>query len=141
MGRTRYVQTMPKLCTTCASVALAALMARPAAAQSAGDVQGNSPACPTGGIRYQPGEYACIPAYHGARRLVRCDTRTFGYDTTVGIWTYISDSCPSVMIINPAWPNDWSQMPTTADMSPIPVTVNLSAIAAEIAPRIGSVWR
>ena len=54
-----------------------------------------------------------------------------------GSWTYVSNACPSAMI-NAPWPSDWSQIPATTDMTPVPVAVRMSAIDATIAPLIGS---
>jgi len=87
--------------------------------------------CTNAGIQYQPGEYACIPACHGQRRLARCDTVA-----ERASWTYVSDACPSAMIINPPWPSDWTELPVASAMTPIPLVVNLSAIDPQIAPRI-----
>ena len=127
-----------------AAAVAAVLAAGPAAAQGSqsGPTSGpaTSAACTTGGVKYAVGEYACIPVCHGARRLARCDTLPAAFQTQSGTWTYVSDACPSVMIIRPPWPNDWTQLPPAAEMTPLPVQVNLSAIAPEIAPRIGSRW-
>ncbi len=87
--------------------------------------------CTNAGIQYEVGEYACIPACHGQRRLARCDTVA-----ERASWTYVDDACPSAMIINPPWPSDWTELPVASAMTPIPLVVNLSAIAPEIAPKI-----
>jgi hypothetical protein len=110
--------------------------------------QNSRAACMSGGVTYIAGEYACIPACHGQRRLARCDTSVssipqndHGATTTAGaIWTYISDACPSVMIINQPWPSDWNEVPVATNMTPVPVKVILSAISPEIAPKVGSHW-
>lgn len=91
--------------------------------------------CQNAGTQYKVGEYACIAACHGARRLARCDALA-----QTASWTYVSDACPSAMI-NPAWPSDWTEKPAVTLMTPIPVTVTMSAIAAEIAPRVGSHYK
>ena len=91
--------------------------------------------CSNAGVQYELGDYACIAACHGRRRLARCDAVA-----ERASWTYVSDACPSAMIINPPWPSDWTEVPAVADMTPIPLTVNLSAISPEIAPTIGSHW-
>ncbi len=88
--------------------------------------------CSSAGNTYQAGDYACIPACHGQRRLARCDAAG-----QAGAWTYVSNSCPSAMI-NAPWPSDWSALPTVTDMTPLPVPVRMSAIDARIAPLIGS---
>ena len=91
--------------------------------------------CTSAGNTYQPGDFACIPACHGQRRLARCDV--VGQSAS---WTYVSNACPSAMI-NAPWPSDWSQLPAVTDMTPIPVPVRMSAIDAMIAPLIGSHYR
>ncbi len=123
-----------------AAVAAAAFLTIPALAQNAGGGQSAAATCTSGGLKYAAGEYACVPACHGERRLVRCDARTYGSTTTLGIWTFVSDVCPSAMIEKSPWPNDWTLLPTTAEMTPLPVVVNFSGIAPEIAPKIGSHW-
>ena len=108
---------------------LAGALGSPALAQDA-------PATPAAaGVSYQVGEFACIPACHGQRRMARCDAVS-----TRASWTYVSDACPSAMI-NAPWPSDWSEAPVLAEMSPIPVAVNMSAIDPTIAPQIGSRYR
>jgi hypothetical protein len=102
--------------------------------------QSATPVCKNGGVTYAAGEYACIPACHGQRRLARCDVAMPSASPQSAAWTYVSDACPSVMIINPPWPSDWNELPVVANMTPKPVNVILSAIAPEIAPKIGSHW-
>lgn len=125
-----------------AAVMMAAFAAGPGLAQEA--PRNATAVCTNGGVQYVAGEYACIPACHGQRRLARCDVSTPGAATTQSTqraaWTYVSDACPSVMIINPPWPSDWNEVPVVANMTPKPVNVILSAISPEIAPRIGSHW-
>ena len=116
---------------------VAALSATPAAAQDAPTTPAlpapASPAvCTSAGNSYQAGDYACIPACHGQRRLARCDVA--GQSAS---WTYVSNACPSAMINTP-WPSDWSQVPAATDMTPLPVTVRMSAIDPRLAPLIGS---
>ena len=82
-------------------------------------------------IKYVIGELACIAASHGQRRLGRCDLVS-----GAATWTYLSEARPSAMIINSPWPTDWSEIPAVAAMTPIPIRVNSSAIAAAIAPKI-----
>ena len=76
--------------------------------------------CMSSGTPYQVGQYACIPACHGMRRLARCDAA--GDNVS---WTFVSNECPSAMI-NAPWPSDWSELPVAADMSPKPMAVNKS---------------
>ena len=83
---------------------------------------GTTLACINSGMHYQVGEFACIAACHGQRRLARCDTVS-----ELPKWTYVSESCPTAMI-NAPWPSDWSEVPADAAMSPKPVNVNRSAI-------------
>ncbi len=91
--------------------------------------------CLSAGNTYHVGEYACIPACHGQRRLARCDT-----SGQLASWTYVSNACPSAMINTP-WPSDWSALPVPTDMTPLPETVRMSAIDPKIAPLIGSHFR
>ena len=115
---------------------LAALSATPAAAQDApvspAQPQASPAVCLNAGNSYKVGEYACIAACHGERRLARCDA--VGQAVS---WTYVSNACPSAMINTP-WPSDWSQIPVAADMTPVPLAVRMSAIDASVAPLIGS---
>ncbi len=119
---------------------IAALSAIPAAAQDAPTTPAlpapASPAvCTSAGNTYNVGDFACIPACHGQRRLARCDVA--GQSAS---WTYVSNACPSAMI-NAPWPSDWSQLPAATDMTPLPVVVRMSAIDPAVAPRIGSHFR
>jgi hypothetical protein len=114
-------------------IALAALCAGPALAEDAPTA--STLVCTNAGTQYKVGEYACIAACHGQRRLARCDAVAQSAS-----WTYVSDACPSAMI-NPAWPSDWTETPALADMTPLPVTVRMSAIDPQIAPLIGSHFR
>jgi hypothetical protein len=91
--------------------------------------------CMSAGNTYKAGDYACIPACHGQRRLARCDV--VGQAAS---WTYVSNACPSAMI-NAPWPSDWTELPAPTDMTPLPVNVRMSAIDPKIAPLIGSHYR
>jgi hypothetical protein len=102
----------------------AAPLAAPSVAQ---DQQETALVCVTGGTQYQVGEFACIPACHQQRRLARCDVVAEATS-----WTYVSDACPSAMIINSPWPSVWSEIPAASVMSPIPVTVTYSAFPPEM---------
>jgi hypothetical protein len=82
-------------------------------------------ACTNSGMRYSVGEFACIAACHGQRRLARCDSVS-----EQPKWTYVSESCPSAMLNQP-WPSAWSEVPADALMSPKPVHVNRSAIPVD----------
>ena len=118
------------------AVGFPALLAIPAAAQDAPATPlppAASPAiCTNAGNTYKVGDYACIAACHGERRLARCDGTG-----QVASWTYVSNACPSAMI-NAPWPSDWSQVPAASDMTPVPVPVRMTAIDPKIAPLIGS---
>lgn len=105
---------------TAAILSAAIVGASPAVAQEASLV------CTNSGVQYKVGEYACIAACHGQRRLARCDALAERVS-----WTYVSDACPSAMINRP-WPSEWSEIPATAAMTPIPVMVNMSAPTPEI---------
>ena len=88
--------------------------------------QTTSSVCINGGTQYKVGEFACIAACHQQRRLARCDVvanRTS--------WTYVSEACPSAMIINPPWPSAWSEVPAVSAMTPLPVVVNHSVPAPD----------
>ena len=69
---------------------VAAMSAVSAAAQ---DVKPSTALCTNSGNEYKVGEYACIAACHGARRLARCDAVA-----QTASWTYVSDACPSAML-------------------------------------------
>jgi hypothetical protein len=86
--------------------------------------------CTNAGIQYKVGEFACIAACHGKRRLARCDVVA-----ETASWTYVSEVCPSAMIV-PPWPTDWSEIPAVAAMTPKPLVVNMSAPTPEFAARI-----
>ncbi len=133
---------MTRLWVASAVILAAAFAAGPAAAQNAPSQPPQAPAnavqsCTSGGLTYQVGEYACLPACHGERRLAQCEVSV---TTKQPLWTYVSDGCPSAMIINPPWPSDWTETPVATNMTPLPVKVNMSAISPAIAPRIGSHW-
>ena len=99
------------------------LLASPAVAQD----QGPGPLCRNAGNTYAVGEFACIAACHQQRRLARCDVVLNNTS-----WTYVSETCPSAMIINPPWPSDWNEVPAVTAMTPIPVTVTYSAFPPEM---------
>ncbi len=109
-----------------------ALPSPPPALQSPPAGAASSATCMNAGNVYKVGDYACIAACHGQRRLARCDAVN-----QAASWTYVSNACPSAMI-NPAWPSDWTEVPAATDMTPVPVTVRMSAIDPKIAPLIGS---
>jgi len=113
-------------------VVLTALAApAPAQDQQSPPGQGSaSLACTNAGSQYKVGEFACIAACHQQRRLARCDVVS-----EKASWTYVSEACPSAMIINPPWPSDWTEVPAVAAMSPVPVVVNYSALPPEM-PRL-----
>lgn len=108
----------------------AILVAAPALAQDQQGQTGQDTAsivCVNAGSQYKVGEFACIAACHQQRRLARCDVVS-----EKASWTYVSEVCPSAMIINPPWPSDWSEVPAVAAMSPVPIVVNYSALPPEM---------
>ena len=106
-------------------LALAEDQAAPPASTAPGAAPAATLACLNAGSRYAVGEFACIAACHGVRRLARCDQVS-----SSASWTYVSEACPSAMI-NPAWPSDWTELPAVAAMSPIPLVVDKSAPVPE----------
>jgi hypothetical protein len=109
----------------------AAMMGTAAATTSTG-AQEMSLVCTNAGNVYKVGEFACVAACHGARRLALCDLVL-----KTATWTYVSEVCPSARFV-PGPPADASQVPTVVAMSPLPGPLKISEIAANIAPRI---WR
>lgn len=119
---------------------LLALAAPPAWAQdasspvppAASDPKGAT--CINSGETYLEGDMACIAACHRERRLARCDVVA-----GIGKWTYVSESCPTTMI-NPPWPEIWSEPPAKVAMSPKPLNLDHSVPQAGIKlPVLGSV--
>ena len=105
-----------------AAVLLAALSAGAALAQ---DVAPNSATCLNSGNQYKVGEYACIAACHGARRLARCDAVA-----QTASWTYVSDACPSAMA--PPSIMDATKKPIASAMTPIPLAIE--HVMSEMSP-------
>jgi hypothetical protein len=103
-----------------AFAAAVALIATPAFAEDVAPPASTTLACTNAGLRYSVGEFACIAACHGQRRLARCDAVA-----EKAAWTYVQESCPTAMINQP-WPSDWTELPAIAAMSPIPVNVDRS---------------
>ncbi|MEJ0012611.1 MAG: hypothetical protein WDM94_08285 [Bauldia sp.] len=119
---------MQRVVRLSAVLVLAAMAGSPVVAEDA-PATNNPPAalaCTNSGMHYEPGDFACIAACHGRRRLARCDTVS-----NTATWTYIQDICPTSMI-NAPWPSEWSEVPALAAMSPIPVTVDRSAIPPDV---------
>ena len=112
---------MPARPTILAAILAAAAV--PAYAQSA-------LVCVNAGLTYKVGEFACIAACHGQRRLARCDAVA-----EKASWTYVSEICPSAMIVAP-WPSDWTEIPVVTAMTPQPIVVNMSVPTPEMARRI-----
>jgi hypothetical protein len=86
--------------------------------------------CSNAGNVYKVGEFACIAACHGARRLAQCKQASYG--TT---WTYVSDVCPSAHLVPPP-PANASQIPTIAAMTPLPGPLKISEIGPELSLRL-----
>jgi hypothetical protein len=97
-----------------------------AAAPAWGDAA--SLVCLYAGQQYKVGEFACIAACHGERRLARCDA-----GAATASWTYVSDACPSAILIPPL-PAEATERPLTAAMTPIPLP--LQSRMSEMAPDI-----
>ena len=104
------------------TVILAALAAGPVLAQ---DVAPQSATCLNSGNQYKVGEYACIAACHGARRLARCDAVA-----QTASWTYVSDACPSAMA--PPSIMDATNKPLSVAMTPIPLSIE--HVMSEMSP-------
>jgi hypothetical protein len=104
------------------AVALAALSATGAVAAESTPAPTTQPApqatviCVNAGNQYRVGEYACIAACHGQRRLARCDAVS-----QTGSWTYVSDVCPSALL--PPSPMDATVKPIAVAMTPIPLPI------------------
>lgn len=107
-----------------AVMAWAGLNALSAAAQDA------NPTCSNAGNVYKVGEFACIAACHGARRLAQCKQASYG--TT---WIYVSDVCPSAHLVPPPL-NNASQIPTATAMTPLPGPLKISELSPEISLRL-----
>jgi hypothetical protein len=110
-----------------AVMALAGIPAVPAAAQEQA-----TPICRNAGYTYEIGEFACIAACHGARRLAQCKQASYG--TT---WIYVSDVCPSAHVVPPP-PGNASQIPTVAAMSPLPGPLKISEFSPDVALRMAA---
>lgn len=94
--------------------------------------QSDLPTCANAGNTYKIGEYACIAACHGARRLARCDRG--GERAT---WTFVSDVCPSARFVPPP-PAEASQIPVVATMTPLPGPLKISTFAPDMALTLAS---
>jgi hypothetical protein len=97
---------------------------------STGMAQEATLACTNAGNSYKVGEFACIAACHGARRLARCDLVT-----EAATWTYVSDVCPSAMFV-PGPPSEASQIPVRAAMTPLPGPLKISEMAPNAEARL-----
>jgi 2-methylcitrate dehydratase PrpD len=96
--------------------------------------------CQNSGRDYKVGEYACIPACHGQRRLARCDSVTQSQSATA-TWTYVSDVCPSAML--PPAPSDATARPIRAAMTPIPLPIEhtMSEMSPEAWMRLATLMK
>jgi hypothetical protein len=99
-----------------------------------------SAVCQNSGRDYKVGEYACIPACHGQRRLARCDAVTQSQSATAN-WTYVSDVCPSAML--PPAPADATARPIRAAMTPIPLPIEhtMSEMSPEAWMRLATLMK
>ena len=94
--------------------------------------------CQNSGRDYKVGEYACIPACHGQRRLARCDQAA---QSEAASWTYVSDVCPSAML--PPSPSDATARPIKAAMTPIPLPIEhtMSEMSPEAWMRLATLMK
>jgi hypothetical protein len=81
--------------------------------------------CLNAGNQYKVGEYACIAACHGERRLARCDAVA-----DQASWTFVSNACPSALL--PPSPSDATALPLAVAMTPIPLPIE--HLMSEMAP-------
>jgi hypothetical protein len=72
--------------------------------------------CLNSGNTYKAGEFACIRACHGERRLARCDVVA-----EQASWTFISNACPSAML--PPGNDNANMLPIAVAMTPIPLPI------------------
>lgn len=86
--------------------------------------------CTNAGNSYKVGEFACIAACRGARRLARCDIVV-----ETATWTYVSDVCPSAMFV-PGPPAEASQIPVKAAMTPLPGPLKICEMAPNAPARL-----
>ena len=100
------------------------------AAGSALAAENATPVCLNAGNQYKVGEYACIAACHGQRRLARCDAAA---DQAEASWTFVSNACPSALL--PRSPSDATGLPLAVAMTPIPLPIE--HLMSEMAP---SAW-
>jgi len=104
-----------------------------------------SPVCMNSGREYKIGEYACIPACHGQRRLARCDAlggaTPAATQAPTANWTFVSDVCPSAML--PPSPSDASARPIKAAMTPIPLPIErtMSEMSPEAWMRLATLMK
>lgn len=63
--------------------------------------------CTSGGVNYQVGDIACIPACHGRERLARCIV-----SNGAASWSTISESCPSAMAPVLPWVGSLASVPS-----------------------------
>ena len=102
MGKRRLLQSAILVATS--------MVASPSFAQDATFL------CLNSGREYKIGEFACIPACHGQRRLARCDVVA-----EKASWTYVSDVCPSALL--PPAPSDTNMRPVAVAMTPLPLAI------------------
>jgi hypothetical protein len=104
-----------------------------------------TPVCVNSGREYKIGEYACIPACHGQRRLARCDSpggqTPAATQPLTATWTFVSDVCPSAML--PPSPSDATARPIKAAMTPIPLPIErtMSEMSPEAWMRLATLMR
>jgi hypothetical protein len=104
-----------------------------------------APVCMNSGRAYKIGEYACIPACHGQRRLARCDSPSgqaqAADQSQAATWTFVSDVCPSAML--PPSPAEATARPIKAAMTPVPLPIErtMSEMSPEAWMRLATLMR
>jgi hypothetical protein len=99
-----------------ALVGLPALGAETAPGMAVAPAPNAAVVCVNSGNQYRVGEYACIAACHGERRLARCDAMA-----EHASWTFVSNVCPSALLPRPL--REATGKPIAAAMTPIPLPV------------------
>jgi hypothetical protein len=131
-GAPPTIRAMTKWRTIPAALVMSVASIAPALAADATIV------CQNSGRDYKVGEYACIPACHGQRRLARCDQVA---QSQTASWTYVSDVCPSAML--PPSPSEATARPIKAAMTPIPLPIErtMSEMSPEAWMRLATLMK
>ncbi len=133
------IARMSKRCIFFAALALQGARSIPALAAD------STPVCMNSGREYKIGEYACIPACHGERRLARCDAPAGQSQAATAVqlatWTFVSDVCPSAML--PPSPSEATARPIKAAMTPVPLPIErkMSEMSPEAWMRLATLMK